>query len=188
MLGFTLLIALATAAVFTVAPFLTSTRLNLHESLKAGGRGESGTARQRTRSVLVVGEVALSVTLLVAAVLLIQTLFRLHQVGRYQGRDFPEIQDAPREVVGVVADTKTYSLKQRPSPTVFLPAAQVPEGLAGAFGLARSLATLLFGVKPNDPMSFAAVGLLLFAIGFLASYLPARRATKTDPMSALRCE
>ncbi len=445
-LGFTLLIALATAAIFTLAPFLTSTRLNLHDALKAGGRGDSGAARQRTRSVLVVGEVALSVTLLVAAVLLIQSVYRLHQerlgfrpqglltfatplppqqrrnpaevlsfqntllerllampgirgvaainelplagyfniptqrqgrtdqsiggmeirfvtsayfemmgipvvrgraftasdarssppvilvnetlarrwwasasplgdrvvVGRYQGRDFPEIQDVPREVVGVVADTKTYSLKQPPSPTVFLPAAQVPAGLAGTLGsgmmwivradpstalastvrrviaeidpgqrilrlqqmeeivssttadsrfdawllgalaavalvltaigvygllafsvaqrrheigtrlalganradilrlvlrqgvaltviglcfglagafiLARSLATLLFGVKPNDPASFALVGLLLLLVGVLASYLPARRATKVDPMVALRYE
>ncbi len=443
---FALSIAVCTALVFTAAPFLMSTRLNLNDALKAGGRTEGGSARQRTRNSLVAGEVALSVTLLVSAVLLIQSLYHLHQerlgfrpqgvltfatplasaqrrsaaevlnfqdavlerlralpgvravasinelplagfsniptqleghpeqsiggmeirlvtpeffelmgipvvrgrgftaedngaaprvmivnetvarawwrngnplgdralIGRFRGKDFPEVQDTPREVVGVIADTKTYRLTSPPSPTVFIPAAQVPNGLAGmlggamtwvvradlfrgltaavrraiagvdsgqrllrmqtmeeivasttadsrfeawllgtlaavalaltavgvygllafsvaqrrheigtrlalgasrgdilklvlkqglaltviglclglagAFLLARSLATLLFGVKPNDPLSFVLVGSLLLLVGFLASYLPARRATKVDPMLALRYE
>jgi putative ABC transport system permease protein len=48
------------------------------------------------------------------------------------------------------------------------------------------MASLLYGVRPHDPAVFLTVPLLLFAIAVLASYLPARRATKVDPMIALR--
>jgi predicted permease len=61
-------------------------------------------------------------------------------------------------------------------------------GLAGAIALSRLVTTLLFGVYPNDPASFAAIALLLAAVAFLATWLPARRATKVDPLAALRRE
>lgn len=61
-------------------------------------------------------------------------------------------------------------------------------GLAGALILARLMSTLLFGVKADDPLTFAAVALMIAAVAVLASYVPARRASRVDPMAALRYE
>ena len=61
-------------------------------------------------------------------------------------------------------------------------------GVALGLGAAKSASTLLFGLQPTDPATLASATALLAAIGFIASYLPARRASKLDPMKTLRQE
>jgi putative ABC transport system permease protein len=443
-LGFALALTLAVSVVFSIAPALRSARLDVHESLKSGGRMIGSGGRQTSRGALVAMQVALSAALLIGATLLIQSLYRLHHEklgfdaqgvmtfwvppaperrgkivalrnfetavedrlrripgiravgavnviplteqnnypvqreghpensiggmeirvvtpGYFEAMQIPILRgraldardtatsapvvlvnqavasrwwpngdgvgdrllygrfedkvyggnDPAREVAGVVANTKSVYLQQEPRPTIYIPLAQAsffeenlawvvkaetgtrfpPEfaaqvrraiaeidsrqrvdrfrtmeeivaattvesrfdawlfggfaGLAllltaiGVYGLlsfavvrrtaeigtrlalgasrgavlalvlrqglvlvtiglvvgmganallTRFLAKLLFGVRPGDPLSFIVVTLLLLAAGALASYLPARRAARMDPMVALRCE
>ena len=61
-------------------------------------------------------------------------------------------------------------------------------GLTGALVLTRFLSSILYGVRPSDPMTFVMVALILATVALLASFMPARRATRVDPMAALRHE
>ncbi|HWN99400.1 MAG TPA: ABC transporter permease [Blastocatellia bacterium] len=80
-LGMTLLAALACGLIFGLAPALQSSRLNLNESLKEGGRGADGSGRRRMRSALVVTEIAFSLMLLIGAGLMIKSFMRLQSVS-----------------------------------------------------------------------------------------------------------
>jgi putative ABC transport system permease protein len=61
-------------------------------------------------------------------------------------------------------------------------------GISGALALTRLLSTLLFGVTTRDPPTFVAIAALLSIVAMLACYIPAWRATRVDPLEALRCE
>jgi putative ABC transport system permease protein len=61
-------------------------------------------------------------------------------------------------------------------------------GLLASFGLTRLMSTLLYGVRPNDIVTFVAVSIALIGVALLASYVPARRAMQVDPIVALRSE
>jgi putative ABC transport system permease protein len=71
---------------------------------------------------------------------------------------------------------------------LLLAASGVAIGAAAAFGLTRWMASLIFGVSTTDPLTFSSVSALLIAIALLASYVPARRAVRVDPMQSLRVE
>jgi putative ABC transport system permease protein len=84
--------------------------------------------------------------------------------------------------------TRSDVLKLVAGQGVILALGGAAAGLAGALPLTHLMASLLYGVRPADPLTFAVVSALLTAVALLASYIPARRAAKVDPMVALRYE
>ena len=72
--------------------------------------------------------------------------------------------------------------------TWVLGAIGVALGLAGAYALTGAMASMLYQVRADDPIVFAGVALLIGAVAFAAAYIPARRASRIDPMEVLRFE
>jgi hypothetical protein len=76
-----------------------------------------------------------------------------------------------------------------PALVTFLSTLYAPQtGLLVALGVGRLLSRMLYGVSPTDPLAFGGVALLLVGVALLASWIPARRAARVDPMVALRAE
>jgi putative ABC transport system permease protein len=82
------------------------------------------------------------------------------------------------------ADVGKMVLRQSGTPVI----AGVIAGLGLAAALTPLLSGMLFGVRPSDPLTYVFIAFVLGAVGLLACYVPARRATRVDPMIALRCE
>ena len=82
------------------------------------------------------------------------------------------------------AQVRTMFLRQGLS----LTAIGIALGIGVALAVARVVSTFLFGVSPTDPMTYASVSAVLTAVALLAMYLPARRASRVDPIVALRAD
>jgi putative ABC transport system permease protein len=145
--------------------------------------------RVRTMEQLVAGSVAqprfymllLAVFALVAVSLAGVGLYGvLAQTVAQRGREL-----GVRMALGATArDVVRLVLRQ----SARLAAAGVVVGLLGGLAAARLLTSLLFGVQPRDPATFAVVGFGLFGVALVATFVPARRASRVDPMEALRTE
>ncbi|MFY9554308.1 MAG: FtsX-like permease family protein [Blastocatellia bacterium] len=82
------------------------------------------------------------------------------------------------------SDVLRLVMREGLAPVLIGVAIGLPAGLAGA----RLITSLLFGLTPADPLTILPATLLLLAVAALAGYLPARKASRVDPMTALRCE
>jgi len=72
--------------------------------------------------------------------------------------------------------------------SLWMVAAGMAVGIPAALGLTKYVQATLYGIKPNDPVSFVAATVLMIVVAGMAAWIPARRAARVDPMRSLRCE
>jgi putative ABC transport system permease protein len=113
----------------------------------------------------------------------------LTAIGLYGVMAYAVVQRAQEIVIRIALGAQTGDvLKMVLRQGLKLTTLGLAIGLAAAYALTRYMQSLLFGVKATDPSTFAAIALLLIAVALMACWIPAKRATKVDPMVALRCE
>ncbi|HEY9435300.1 MAG TPA: permease prefix domain 1-containing protein [Blastocatellia bacterium] len=111
------------------------------------------------------------------------------RAARRQFGNVTLLKEANREMRGIrLIDTFFQDLRYGLTMLMRLTGAGVTLGVTVALALTRVLKNLLFEVKPTDPGTFALIALLLVGVALIASYIPARRATRVDPLQALRHE
>jgi putative ABC transport system permease protein len=187
-LGFTLALSLLTGVVFGLAPALQSSRPDLLPSLKDESYSPVQSRRRFTmRNLLVVAQVALSLALLIGVFGLLALL--LAAVGLYGVISYAVSQRTREIGVRMALGARAGDVMRmvlREAMTLVIIGMAVGWGLAAA--LSRLIESFLFGVGAMDAVTFAAIPILLALVALAASYLPARRAMKVDPMVALRCD
>jgi hypothetical protein len=203
-LGFALAVSIITGVIFGLLPAFQVMKTSLRDSLSGSGRAtKSGV---RSRSILVVTEVALALVMLVGAGLMIRSFTRLMNVdpGFNSDHVLTLQMDIPPATIPTTVNHGAFEspAKRTCRPIGFSPRAErgdvmrlvlgqgmrlvvtgVAIGLAGAFVLTRFLRTLLFETGPTDPITFAGVSILLALVALLACYVPARRASRVDPIA-----
>jgi hypothetical protein len=204
---FTLGTSLITGVLFGLAPLAPLLLSGISESLKdTAGSMTAAAGAQIFRRLLVAGELAMALVLLIGCGLMLRAFWKLQEV--HTGLSLFSIVAFAIATVGiygvvsysVARRTKEFGLRMvlgaQGGDVLGLVMKQgagmiaigVAAGLATAFALTRLMASLLFGVTPTDLPTFAGVTVLLFAVALVACYLPARRATRVDPIQTLRYE
>jgi ABC-type antimicrobial peptide transport system permease subunit len=136
-------------------------------------RGSMGPRRLPTVLLAAFGILALTLAAVgISGVVGYSVVQRTHEIGIRMA-----LGARPTEVLGLV-------MRRSMGWTL----AGVGVGIAASFSLTRLLSGLLFGVGPMDPQVLGAAAVLVTGVALLASYVPARHATKVDPIAALRCE
>jgi ABC-type antimicrobial peptide transport system permease subunit len=180
-------IAILTGILFGLAPAWQISHEKVSEALKEESRTAAGDVRGRLRDALVVSEIAVCLVLLVGAGLMVKGLSAL--VGLY-GLISYSVSQRTREI-GIrmaLGAQETDVMRLELTPGTRLSLIGVLTGVCAALGLTRLMSSLLYGVTPSDPLSFAAVAVWLAIVAVAACYIPARRSVRTDPIVALRYE
>jgi ABC-type antimicrobial peptide transport system permease subunit len=210
---FTTIVTLLSTFVFGLVPALRAARSNLQEGLKTASRGGGGSPAQgRLRNFLVVSEVALSLVLLMGGGMLIRSFSTLLQVEFGYKPDHVLVAFASLGLILVsigIYGVLSYSVSRRTQKIGIRLAlgAEATDvrwivmmsglrwllvgigiGVPTSIALAKILQSRIWGIKSADPLTLVAVSLLLTVVGLAACYVPARRATKVDPLVALRYE
>ena len=146
---------------------MSAARTDANAFLREAGRGHSGSAgHRRLRAAFAVSQLCLSLVLLIGAGLMMSTFVRLMRMA---------LGAEPAKILRLVIGQG-----------MVLALVGIAVGVIGAATLTRFQASLLFGIDSADPLTYAGLSLLLGAVALLATYVPARRASKVDPMAALR--